>query len=352
MNIIKADRLLLDGREQTDANLMPEDYDDATRVILADLEKASEEYVRGLRPDNTTKGYEQDWRDWQRFCYTRGLPQTAVTAGALTAFVDWLWTQPGQKAGSFMSPNTIGRRLSGVVVTGRERYRLLLDTTVSERSRELLRRLVKQMEADGEQRGRGPAPALLIPHLQAISATCPDNLEGLRDRSQILTHFSVAGREHEIAHLRVRDMQVTEHGLLVDIRVSKVKPRKVPVPYGTRPSTCPVRSWIAWQSERQADPDDFAYCGVHWRTKTPLAGGLTPEAVGDIVTRAGHRAKLGINFTGHSPRRGLATEAKRANRDRGVIAKQGGWTPNSPSMEGYFEDADQWEDNALIGIGL
>nr|WP_259399694.1 hypothetical protein [Streptomyces rimosus] len=37
--------------------------------------------------------------------------------------------------------------------------------------------------------------------------------------------------------------------------------------------------------------------------KTALPGGLTPEAVGDIVTRAGNCAGLGINFTGHSPRR-------------------------------------------------
>jgi hypothetical protein len=54
--------------------------------------------------------------------------------------------------------------------------------------------------------------------------------------------------------------------------------------------------------------------------------------------------------TGHSPRRGLTTSSKRAGNDRKVIAKQGGWADNSAAMEGYFEDGDGWEDNALIGV--
>jgi hypothetical protein len=28
----------------------------------------------------------------------------------------------------------------------------------------------------------------------------------------------------------------------------------------------------------------------------------------------------------------------------------GGWADNSAAMEGYFEDGDGWEDNALIGL--
>ncbi|MFZ3497187.1 tyrosine-type recombinase/integrase [Streptomyces sp. 5.8] len=338
--------------EEVGSIVMPEDYDDATRAKLAELEERAKQHVQGKRPKNTTDGYEQDWRDWQRFAYAWNLPLTAITPGSLVAFVEWLWLQPGQKDGSFLAPNTIRRRLSGVVVTGRQRFRLDLNDKTAEAARELLRRKIKEMEEAGEQRGRGQAPALLIPHLQAISAACPDDLEGLRDRAMILTHFVIAGREHEVAALRVRDIVADEHGLVVDIRVSKTRPRKVPVPYGSRPSTCAVRAWAAWQQARQAGPDEYAFCGVHWKAKTLLPGGLTAEGVGDVVTRAGNRTNLGIVFTGHSPRRGLATEAKRAGRDRSVIAKQGGWAPNSVSMEGYFEDADQWEDNALIGIGL
>ncbi|WP_262371042.1 hypothetical protein [Streptomyces sp. WAC01526] len=39
-----------------------------------------------------------------------------------------------------------------------------------------------------------------------------------------------------------------------------------------------------------------------------------------------------------------------AGNDRKTIAKQGGWVPNSGVMEGYFEDAEGWEENAMIGV--
>ena len=81
-----------------------------------------------------------------------------------------------------------------------------------------------------------------------------------------------------------------------------------------------------------------------------MQGGLTPESIGDIVTRAGERAGIEIRFTGHSPRRGLATSSRLKGHDQIVIAKQGGWAPHSKVLAGYLEVVDQWEDNALLGV--
>ncbi|REK89619.1 hypothetical protein DY245_14890 [Streptomyces inhibens] len=49
-------------------------------------------------------------------------------------------------------------------------------------------------------------------------------------------------------------------------------------------------------------------------------------------------------------RRDGAESSRPAGNDRKVIAKQGGWVPNSGVMEGYFEDTDRWEENAMIGV--
>ncbi|MFI0220354.1 hypothetical protein [Streptomyces lydicus] len=70
---------------------------------------------------------------------------------------------------------------------------------------------------------------------------------------------------------------------------------------------------------------------------------LLQELVGHVITRLGERAELPVRHTGHSARRGAAEESRHAGNDRKVIAKQGGWVPNSGVMEGYFEDADGWE---------
>lgn len=98
------------------------------------------------------------------------------------------------------------------------------------------------------------------------------------------------------------------------------------------------------------DPDGYAWRRLHNRWHTVLESGLQPAAIGDVVTRAGARAGIDIRFTGHSPRRGLATSSRLKGHDQIVIAKQGGWAPHSKVLAGYLEVVDQWEDNALLGV--
>ncbi|MFI8928245.1 integrase [Streptomyces sp. NPDC053474] len=336
------------------ALVQPEEFDAETRAVLDRVGLAAEQVVRDKRPENTRKSYGTDWTAWERFTREKNLPVLAVEPGTLTAFVHWLWEQPGKKAGTLMAPNTIDRRISGVVVTARKDHHLKLDPDVGALARELLKALVKEMEQAGQQRGTGPAPALRIRHMKRISRALPGTLAALRDRSLMTLHFAIAGREHEVAYLRLRD--ITEdpegRGLIVDIRVSKVKPRTVKVLYLQDPAICPVRCWWKWvEAAGLEDPDDFAFRRIHSKGTTLLPGGLSPEAVGDVITRLGETAGLEIRPTGHSPRRALASEGKKAGNDRSAIARQGGWAPNSRAMEGYFEEEDGWEENALSGVG-
>jgi hypothetical protein len=269
-----------------------------------------------MKPQNTRDGYAADWKE-----------------------------------GTYTAPSTIDRRLSGVVVTGRSKHKLRLDKTVGSRARNVLKAKVKELEKTEEKRGRGPAPALLVEDLRKVVAAVPDNRLGIRNRSIALAQFGIAGREHEVAFLRVRDFQEHENGLLVDVRVSMVAPRKVKVTYGTYPSTCPVRAWRTWkEAVGLTDPDDFAYKPLHPRWHTVMDGGLDPETIGDVNTKLGALAELKFRPTGHSPRRGAATSSKRAGNDRKEIAKQGGWAANSAAMETYFEEVDGWEENAMNGV--
>lgn len=107
--------------------------------------------------------------------------------------------------------------------------------------------------------------------------------------------------------------------------------RVVPVPYGSRPKIRPARAWTAWkEAVGLDDPDGCAWRCLLNRWHTVMEGGLQPESVGDIVTRAGERAGIEIRFTGHSPRHGLATASRLKGHDQIVIAKQGGWAPRTP----------------------
>jgi len=335
--------------------IRPEDFDTATTEQLANLDEKVKKERRDTRPDNTDKGYKGDWREWERFTGTFGLPVLAVRSGTLAAFARWLWDgRPHDPRAStkLIAPTTIDRRLSGVVATARGEHNLTLPRDIAADARTLLARWVKEMERSGEKRGRKKAPALLIEHMKAISAILPDNLAGLRDRALMCMQFAVAGREHEIAFTRERDFADQDKGILVDLRVSKVSPRAVPVTFAKDPDICPVRTYRAWRlaAGTHLEPDGFAFRRLNsrWHTLTPH--GLSPEAVGDVIVRISAKADLGVQHTGHSARRGLATESRRAGNDMRVIAEQGGWKPHSRVLAEYLAIVDMWEDNALADV--
>lgn len=329
--------------------LLPAEFDDELRARLAALDAASDSHAQGQRPDNTTRAYAGDWKTWTAFCTQLQIPPTAATRGTLRAFVDFLWNRE-QRAYS-----TVDRKLAGVTVTLRQQHSVIVDPEATKAARELLKDYQKKAdEAEEPARGRGKAPAMRLVDLRLIISKCDTDIFGLRDRAMILLGFSIAARRAELAGLRLRNIRDDDNGLLVDVRVSKTEPRTVAVPYGQHAATCPVLAWQAWRDAAQiADPDRHAFRRIH-HTGSVQPQGLTPQRAGDLITAAGLRAGFEELFTGHSVRSGMATEARRAGKDRKAIAAVTGHADGSKVLDGYMQIVDQWDenDNALIGIGL
>ncbi|MFG2775947.1 tyrosine-type recombinase/integrase [Streptomyces sp. NPDC048350] len=332
-----------------DRPLLPAEFDDQLRARLAALDAASDKHARDLRPGNTVRSYASDWKTWTAFCQQLQIPLTAATRGTLCAFVDYLWTRERRAA------TTIDRKLAGVSVTLRRDYGIALNKEDTKSARELLKDYQRRAaEAEEPARGRGKAPAMRVEVLRQIVAKCSDDIFGVRDRAMLLLGFALAARRAELAGLRLRNVirDADGHGLLVHVTVSKTSPRTVPVPYGQDPATCPVRAWETWVEKAQlADPDRHAFRAIH-ASGSVQPKGITPQRVGDIITAAGARARIPVLFTGHSVRSGMATEARRAGKDRKAIAKVTGHKPNSAVLDGYMQIVDQWgeQDNALVGL--
>ncbi|MFI6149315.1 hypothetical protein [Streptomyces sp. NPDC051109] len=101
----------------------------------------------------------------------------AVTPGTLVMFSSsGCGPNPRGKTGTCTAPSTIDRRISGTVVSARAEHGVRMEDGVGRLARNRLEQLVKEMEEQGETRGRGQAPPLLVEHLVKISAACPDNL--------------------------------------------------------------------------------------------------------------------------------------------------------------------------------
>ncbi|CAL9669142.1 Tyrosine recombinase XerC (plasmid) [Streptomyces sp. enrichment culture] len=330
--------------------LLPDQFDPKLRARLDALDAAAAKHGDDQRPENTQRSYRADWKTWEAFCAQLQVPPTAATVGTLCGFVDYLWHREKRAYA------TIDRKLAGVVVTLRlPPYKVLVDPEATKAARKLLKDYRRQAEAAEEPvRGRGKAPAMRLVDLRLIVSKCDTDIFGLRDRAMILLGFSIAARRAELAGLRLRNIRDDNKGLLVDVRVSKTEPRTVAVPYGKNEQTCPVRAWHAWRDAAQiVDPDRHAFRRIH-HTGAVQPQGLTPQRAGDLITAAGLRAGFEELFTGHSVRSGMATEARRAGKDRKAIAAVTGHADGSKVLDGYMQIVDQWDedDNALIGIGL
>jgi integrase len=156
--------------------------------------------------------------------------------------------------------------------------------------------------------------------------------------------FALGARRGEIAGLDLADVTETPEGLTIVVRRSKTDKdsagRVVAVPYGANAATCPVRVVRAWittlaGTDRTAGPlfvrvDRHGSIGAVATGRGSADGRITGQAVALIVKRA---TAAGLDptaaWSGHSLRRGFATEAYRAGADRLRIARHGGLNDNS-----------------------
>ena len=106
----------------------------------------------------------------------------------------------------------------------------------------------------GIRRTMGTAPAqkaaALTDDIRTMVEAAGDGTIGARDRALILLGFAGAFRRSELVGLDVADCAFGKDGLTVTLRRSKTDQdgagRKIGIPYGSNPDTCPVRTIQAW----------------------------------------------------------------------------------------------------------
>jgi integrase len=161
-------------------------------------------------------------------------------------------------------------------------------------------------------------------------------------------------RRSELVGLDVSDLARADEGLVVTIRKSKTDQvqagRKVGIPDGTAPETCPVRAVHAWLefSGLEAGPL-FRPVNRHGQL---LASRLSDRAVAEVVKRsltAAGRSPRG--YSGHSLRAGLVTQAAMSGVSERSIQEQSGHK-SLTVMRRYIRDGSLFRENAAAKVGL
>jgi site-specific recombinase XerD len=297
------------------------------------------EYIRASKAENTLRGYQSDWRDFCAWSEVQGLSPLPASAEAVAAYI-------AECAGR-LKPGSIQRRLNAIA----EAHKAV--GVESPTHSPIVANTMK-----GIRRTKGTAlaqkAAALTDDIRAMVDATDAGLIGARDRALVLLGFAGAFRRSELIGLDVEDCAFGKDGLTVTLRRSKTDQagmgRKIGIPYGSNPETCPVRVLQGWieQAGIIAGPL-FRSINRHGQVQPGRLSGID---VARVVKKLAERAGLEPGkYAGHSLRAGHATSAAIAGASERSIMNQTGHR-SVQMVRRYIRDGNLFRENSAGKLGL
>lgn len=306
--------------------------------IAPSLDRARE-FARHCKSESTIRGYRSDWQNFCEWCHRHNVGALPASAECVASYIAECATR--LKVGS------IQRRLNAIA----EAHRTM--GCDSPTSTGIVRNTLK-----GIKRTMGTAQTQKLPALtadiRAMVAATDAELIGVRDRALILLGFAGAFRRAEVVGLGLDDCVFSKDGLTVTLRRSKTdqngEGRKIGVPYGSNPETCPVRSVQFWLEQAALTNGPlFRSINRHGRVQ---ARRLSSADVARIVKKLAERAGLdAASYAGHSLRAGHATTAAIAGASERSIMNQTGHR-SVQMVRRYIRDGSLFRENSGGKLGL
>jgi site-specific recombinase XerD len=307
-------------------------------VPLPSLEQVRQ-YIRASKAASTLRGYQSDWRNFCAWCEGRCQCPLPASPEAVASYL--------AECAGHLKPGSIQRRLNAIA-----------EAHKAAGAEPPTRHAIVANTMKGIRRTLGTAPVQKAPALtediRAMVAASDEGLIGLRDRALILLGFAGAFRRSELVGFDVEDCSFTRDGLTVTLRRSKTdqngEGRKIGIPYGGNPDTCPVRNVQTWVELAAliAGPL-FRSISRHGKVQ---AGKLSGIDVARIVKKLAKRAGLdAANYAGHSLRAGHATSAAIAGASERSIMNQTGHR-SVQMVRRYIRDGSLFRENSAGKLGL
>ena len=324
----------------TTAALALADAPTATSTHLELLDDRARDYAYRSRAEATWRGYASDWRGFAAWCRQHGLQALPAAPETVARYL--------VDAAARYKTGSLQRHLSAIASAHRA------GGHESPTRAEAVRLVWAGIRREHGTAQQGKAP-LVTADVAAMVAALPRGPLGVRDRALLLVGFAGAFRRSELVALDVADVERTAAGLVVTIRRSKTDQegagRKLGIPAGKNPRTCPVRALRAWlELARIQDGPLFRGVDRHGN----VLGRLSDRGVARAVKRAAERAGLDPErYAGHSLRAGLATAAAAAGVEERVIARQTGHR-SMVVLRRYIRDGELFRpgQNAAAAVGL
>jgi integrase len=297
------------------------------------------EFARRSKAENTLRGYRTDWRDFCGWCEGHVVCPLPAAPEAVASYIAECAGR--LKVGSIQRRfNAISEAHKAVGVESPTHVPIVANT---------LKGIRRTIGTAPEQK----APALTDDIRAMVDAT-DQGLIGARDRALVLLGFAGALRRSELVGLDVADCSFGKDGLTLTLRRSKTDQdaagRKIGIPYGANPDTCPVRVLHEWIEQACiASGVLFRSINRHGRI---LTSRLAPIDVARVVKKLALRAGLDqVKYAGHSLRAGHATSAAIAGASERSIMNQTGHR-SVQMVRRYIRDGSLFRENSAGKLGL
>lgn len=297
------------------------------------------EFIRASKADNTLRGYRSDWRDFCAWCEAHSIRSLPAAPESVAAYI--------AECAGHLKPGSIQRRLNAIAEAHK---------AVGLESPTHSGMVANTMK--GIRRTKGTAPIQKAPTLtddiRAMVDATDAGTMGARDRALILLGFAGAFRRSELVGFDAEDCSFGKDGLTVTLRKSKTDQngagRKIGVPYGSNPETCPVRVLQTW-IEQAAITTGPLFRAIN-RHAQVQSGRLSGIDVARIVKKLAERAGLdAAKYAGHSLRSGHATSAAIAGAsERSIMAQTG--HRSVQMVRRYIRDGNLFRENSAGKLGL
>lgn len=310
--------------------------------------------------DATMRAYRATWRRWGVHCSALQIDPLPVRPGALVAYLE-MYAAETTRSGRLRAPNSVRLELAALCSLDQaHRAELGDDSPAKLRRAPRVARWLSSWSRRQDSSGEVKAPALTVAQIDQILYVAAEPRRNLgsaqhvalytRDRAIILLGLCAARRVSELAALTLRDVELTERGLLVHVRRSKTDQRgkglDVAVMPQGRAARCAVEAHRAWLQLRGDAPGPL-YPAITRSGGLELGRALTVRQLQLMI--AGRARAAGVVCSSHSLRATFATLAVARGRPLPRIADQGGWG-SLDVLRGYVRQRDLFDDNASSGL--
>jgi integrase len=307
-------------------------------IVPPSLDQARE-FARHSKAENTLRGYRADWRAFCTWCDSHSLCPLPALAETVASYI--------AECAGWLKVGSIQRRLNAIA----EAHKAV--GLESPTHHAMVTNTMK-----GIRRTLGAAPTQKAPTLtddiRAMIDATDAGIIGARDRALVLLGFAGAFRRSELVALDVEDCIFGKDGLTVTLRRSKTdqdgQGRKVGIPYGSNPETCPVRTVQTWLEQACINSGPlFRSLNRHGQVQPGRLSGID---VARVVKKLAERAGLdAAKYAGHSLRAGHATSAAIAGATERSIMNQTGHR-SVQMVRRYIRDGSLFRDNSAGKLGL